>query len=62
METEPTPEQLANAIAAGWNPDDGEPPDGWDSHGTPPAEDPNLGNNGVPAPQPGDPDYVGPGE
>lgn len=60
METEPTAEQIENAKAAGWDPADGEPPGGWDAHGEPPADDPNLGNNGVPAPAPGDPDYVEP--
>jgi len=41
------------ARLAGWDPADGPAPY---SHGLPPAVDPNLGNNGVPAPQPGDPD------
>lgn len=58
MADTPTPEQIENARAAGWDPEDGPPPDGWDAHGSPPVEDPNLGNNGVPAPEPGDPDYV----
>lgn len=54
----PTDEQIENARLAGWNPDDGEPPDGWDAHTAPPPIDPALGHNGVPAPVPGDPDYV----
>jgi hypothetical protein len=45
---DPTPEQVENARRAGWDPDLGEPPAGWDAHGTPPTDDPELGNNGVP--------------
>lgn len=29
----PTPEQLERARRAGWNPNDGEPPEGWEAHG-----------------------------
>lgn len=36
---EPTEEQIQNAKMAGWNPDDGEPPEGWDAHGSPPGDD-----------------------
>jgi hypothetical protein len=57
MANEPTPQQIENARRAGWNPDDGEPPYGWDAHGTPPEVDPDLGHNGVPAPHPDDDDF-----
>lgn len=33
----PTKAQLENAIAAGWDPDDGVPPGGWDAHGKDPG-------------------------
>jgi hypothetical protein len=36
---EPTQEQIDNAKRAGWNSDDGEPPEGWDAHGSPPGDD-----------------------
>lgn len=57
---EPTPEQIEAARLAGWNPDHGEPPVGWEGHTLPPDEDPDLGNNGVPPPGPDDPVYVDP--
>lgn len=49
-------EETEAARLAGWNPDDGPAPN---EHSLPPEEDPDLGNNGVPAPKPGDPDYTG---
>lgn len=54
----PTPEQIEAARLAGWNPEDGEPPCGWEGHTLPPVDDPELNNNGVPAPEPGEPDYT----
>lgn len=53
-------ETRAAAELAGWVPSspDEAPPEG---HGLPPSDDPALGNNGVPAPQPGDPDWGGVG-
>lgn len=64
---DPTPEQIEASRLAGWDPGQpGDPdypkapPDGWDAHSLPPEDDPALGNNGVPAPQPGDEDYVEP--
>jgi len=44
------------ARLAGWDPADGPPPF---EHAIPPGVDPELGHNGVAAPQPGDPDYTG---
>jgi hypothetical protein len=44
---QPTAEQIENARKAGWDPDLGPPPGGWDVHGTPPPDDPELGNNGI---------------
>lgn len=39
-----TEEEMAAAVLAGWNPDDGDPPY---THTLPPAVDPNLGHNGI---------------
>lgn len=62
---EPTEQQIENARNAGWDPGQPgdldypkEPPVGWEGHSTPPAIDPALNHNGVPAPVPGDPDYT----
>jgi len=43
------------ARLAGWT----EPQPPPETHTMPPAIDPALGNNGVPAPKPGDPDFRG---
>lgn len=51
-----SPEDMEAARLAGWNPADGDPPH---AHAMPPAIDPELGHNGVPAPVPGDEDYRG---
>lgn len=54
-----TDAEMEAARLAGWNPEDGPPPN---EHTLPPVTDPELGHNGVPAPKPGDPDYLGVGE
>jgi hypothetical protein len=48
--------RIEAARRAGWDPDDGPAPH---EHALPPPIDPALGHNGVPAPQPGDPDFPG---
>ena len=40
-----TPEEVEAAWRAGWDIDAGPPPD---RHTLPPADDPELGNNGIP--------------
>jgi peptidoglycan hydrolase-like protein with peptidoglycan-binding domain len=50
-------ESIEGARRAGWNPADGPAPF---THPLPPADDPALRHNGVPAPAEGDPDFVAP--
>lgn len=47
MAADPTPEQIEAARLAGWDPEDGEPPDGWAAHVLPPEVDPDLNHNGI---------------
>lgn len=53
--TPATSEEVERAARlAGWTPEMGPMPTG---HGLPPEDDPELGNNGVSAPKPGDADF-----
>lgn len=51
-------ERIKAAKLAGWDGNGPVP----DVHGLPPEIDQELGHNGVPAPQPGEPDYTGEAE